>query len=145
MPEEDKKLNWFIILTILCVVAVVGSSFYVFFFQKKYDFIIETTCNPEEEVCLQRDCTNPEDCPPNELSIFKRYSLNANDFKSCENEDCTEACLSGAIECELLECVEDPEYGETCIDPEIYVEPENNNSIEEVTADEELEIVEDAE
>lgn len=120
MPEEDKKHNWFITLMILCVVAVIAWSFYVFFFQKNYDFIVETDCDPLKEVCLQRDCSNPEDCPPNELVIFKRYSLNANDFQSCENEDCTEACLSGAIECELLECVEDPDYGETCTDPQAF-------------------------
>ena len=72
------------------------------------------TCDPSKETCTQRDCTNPDDCPPNGLSDFKRYNLNANDFKICENEDCTNACENGTIKCEPIECAEDEEMGETC-------------------------------
>jgi hypothetical protein len=89
-------------------------SFYFFYFKKDYDFIVEVACDPSVEVCFQRDCSNPDDCPPNGLSDFKRFSLKASDFKMCENEDCTIACKTGTIKCEPIECEEDEEMGESC-------------------------------
>lgn len=141
MLEEGKKRNWFMIVIGLCTVVVIVVAFYNFFFQKNYDFIVEIACDPITEVCLERDCANPEDCPPNQLTLFKRYALNADDFKLCENEDCTNVCMSGIIECELLECVEDPDYGETCTNLETY-EPrslQSEDSTEEIATDGELE------
>ena len=114
MSEEGKKSDWFLwLIGISCLLAIFV-SFYFFYFKKDYDFIVEVACDPSQEVCFQRDCTNPDDCPPNELSDFKRYSLNAGDFKMCENEDCTTVCESGTIECEPIECEEDEEMGESC-------------------------------
>ncbi len=119
---EIKSNSWFLYLIITSCVVVILSSFYFFYLKNDFDFIVETTCDPSQETCFHRDCTNPEDCPPNGLSDFKRYTLNAGDFKLCENEDCTSMCNSGVIKCELLECIEDPIYGETCTSPEMYNE-----------------------
>ena len=118
MPKEEKKINWFLWLIGLSCLAVITVSFYSFYFKKNYDFIVETPCDATKEECFQRDCTNPDDCPPNGLSSFKRYSLNANDFAKCENEDCTKACESGAIKCEQIKCAVDTETGESCLSPE---------------------------
>lgn len=131
MPESKKESKWFIVFIVLSVVAVIASSFYTFYFKKNYDFIIETSCDPSLEVCFERDCTNPDDCPPNGLSNFKRFSLNANDFSKCTNEDCTESCMTGLIECVQLECVPDPIYGETCTTLEIYNVNETPEQTEE--------------
>ena len=125
MPEEDKKSNWFLwLIGISCLVAI-ACTFYFFYFKKNYNFIVEVACNPSKETCFQRDCTNPDDCPPNGLSDFKRYSLNAGDFKMCENEDCTNACETETIKCEQVECVEDLEVGESC---SILESSEDNDS-----------------
>jgi hypothetical protein len=115
MPEGDKKENnvFLYLLLGLCLVAI-AVSFYFFYFKKDYEFIVEVACDPTKETCIQRDCTNPDDCPPNGLSDFKRYSLNAGDFEMCENEDCTNACESGAIKCEPIQCAEDELAGESC-------------------------------
>lgn len=115
MPEgEDKKSDWFLwLIGISCLIAVVV-SFYFFYFKKDYNFIVETACDTSKETCFQRDCSNPDDCPPNGLSDFKRYSLNAGDFNKCENEDCTNACENGTIKCEPIKCTEDLEVGESC-------------------------------
>lgn len=115
MPkEEDKNSNWFLwLIGISCLVAIFV-SFYFFYFTKDYNFIVETACDTSKETCFQRDCTNPDDCPPNGLSVFKRYNLNAGDFNKCINGDCTNACETGAIKCEPIECAEDEEMGETC-------------------------------
>ena len=114
MSEEDKKINWFLWLISVSCLATIVVSFYFFYFKKDYNFIVESPCDASKEECFQRDCTNPDDCPPNELSSFKRYSLNANDFQKCANEDCTQACESGAIKCEKIKCVENSDVGETC-------------------------------
>jgi hypothetical protein len=120
MPEGDKRgNNVFLYLLLACCLVTIGVSFYFFYFQKDYDFVVEVPCDPAKETCVQRDCSNPDDCPPNSLSDFKRYTLNAGDFKMCENEDCENVCETGSIECEPIECVEDPIYGESCSSQEL--------------------------
>ena len=119
MPEtEEKKINWFLLLISLSCAVTILSSFYSLYYKKNYDFIVEVSCDPSLETCFQRDCSNPDDCPPNGLSDFKRYTLKAYDFNKCENEDCTNACLNGLIECKQISCIEDLEAGESCSTPE---------------------------
>jgi len=115
MPqEEDKKSNWFLwLIGVSCLVAIF-CAFYFFYYKKDYDFVVEVTCDASKETCFQRDCSNPDDCPPNELFNFKRYSLKASDFKMCENEDCANVCESGVIKCEPVECTENLDVGESC-------------------------------
>lgn len=117
MPEEKqpKKLfTPFTVTNIILFIAVIINSFYFFYIKKNFNFIVETPCDSSIEQCFERDCTNPDDCPPNGLSHFKRYTLNANDFKYCQDEDCTNACESGQIQCTRVQCVEDLEAGESC-------------------------------
>lgn len=126
MPET--KSNWFLILISFSCLLAIFCAFYFFYYKKNYDFIVEVPCDVSKEVCFQRDCSNPDDCPANELSDFKRYSLKARDFQFCENEDCTSACENGKIECELLECVEDIEFGESCSLPVLETEKQNQQN-----------------
>jgi hypothetical protein len=115
---ENKPNTLFITALLICVLASVVVSFYFFYYKKDYEFVVEVACDVTKETCFQRDCTNPDDCPPNGLSDFKRYSLNAGDFKNCESEDCAIACESGAIKCEPIECAVDEIMGESCSSPE---------------------------
>lgn len=110
-------LTPFTLLALVAFISVIAANFYFFYFKKNYEFIVETACDPTQEECFQRDCSEEGACPPNELSIFKRYSLTALDFNSCENEDCARACETGQIICTLLECEEDIEFGESCSVP----------------------------
>jgi hypothetical protein len=111
---EQKGHNIFLSLLLLGCAVAIASTFYFYYFKKNYDFVVEVSCDPAIEICTQRDCSNPDDCPPNGLPDFKRYHLNAADFEMCENEDCKIACETGMIECEQEECAEAPEYGESC-------------------------------
>ncbi|MEJ0001922.1 MAG: hypothetical protein WDN09_01940 [bacterium] len=115
--EEKKSNGWFLWALLICSVIVILVSFYFFYFKKDFDFIVETSCDPLTETCFQRDCTNPDDCPPNGLSDFNRYSVSAKDYASCADEDCTSACASGEIQCEQIECTEDLTVGESCSIP----------------------------
>ena len=114
MSDEDKKNNWFLWLIGVSCLVVILVSFCSFYFKKNYNFIVETACDTSKEECFQRDCANPDDCPPNGLSDFKRFSLKASDFQYCQNEDCTMICENRAIKCAPVKCVQDLEAGESC-------------------------------
>lgn len=123
--KPKKLLTPFTILNIILFFAVIINSFYFFYFKKDFNFIVETACDTTVEQCIIRDCTNPDDCPPNGLQEFKRYTLNANDFKYCTNEDCKLACESNQIQCEIIPCEENEEYGETCSELIQTEQPQN--------------------
>src|SRR3989344_4953962 len=122
-PDSTKRRNLFLDIMLAGCFITVAVSFYFFYFKKDYEFIVEVACDPALETCFQRDCSNPDDCPPNALSDFKRYSLNAGDFEMCENEDCAQVCETGAIQCTPVECAEDLEAGESCSIQEPLEEP----------------------
>jgi hypothetical protein len=117
MPEEENKHNIFLSTLIVFVFIAIASSFYLFYFKKDFDFITETKCNPESETCFYRDCTNPDDCPPNNLSYYNQYLVKANDFDICVNEDCTDACTNRLIDCVKLQCTDEDINNEVCISP----------------------------
>lgn len=128
MPDEVKQKKiltpFTIISAILFTTALLG-SFYFFYIKKDFDFIVESPCDTNKEQCFIRDCTNPDNCPPNGLSEFKRYTLKARDFQYCQDEDCTSVCESGQIQCTPVQCTEDPEVGESC--STLPIEPEFQN------------------
>lgn len=100
----------FILVSALVLVAVVN-NFYIFYYQKNYNFIVEVSCDTTEQSCFIRDCNDGE-CPPNELEQYRMFSLNAKDFSLCETDSCLRACLSGQITCSEILCGESEE--DTC-------------------------------
>jgi hypothetical protein len=112
--EGKRKINWLLSLISLSCIAVISVSFYFFFLKKDFDFIVEVSCDSSKEECFVRDCESIE-CPPNNLSLFKRYTVKAKDFKYCENENCAVACENNQIQCEVVPCEVDEEYGESCV------------------------------
>ncbi len=112
-----KSLSDLFILTFL---FVIGLSFYRFYYQKDYDYLVEASCNPTAENCFTRDCTNPEDCPPNGLSVYRQYYIKAYDFPRCEDNSCVDACASGEIKCQMVFCNE--EVGDVCLGSSMGIE-----------------------
>ncbi len=118
--SKEEGVNYFLIFVVLSVVAVIFTSFYNFYFKKNYSFMVEASCDSQKEVCFYRDCdTEDAECPPNNLSYYKKYTINAKDFPLCENEDCTNACSTGLIKCEETECVMQDVKDGLCVLPEI--------------------------
>lgn len=114
--ERNNEHNIFLYILLAGVLIAIISSFYFFYFKKDYDFIVEIKCNPETETCFYRDCeSSPDDCPPNNLSYYNEYTLKAKDFKACANEDCTEACVTGVIECVKNECTDSDIESGICV------------------------------
>ena len=92
--------------------AVIGTSFYKYFYTKNYDYLVEASCDTSIESCFFRDCTNPDDCPPNGLSEYKAYYVNAADFAQCADNSCKAECEAGSISCTPIAC--DESVGDTC-------------------------------
>lgn len=110
--EKPKKFfTLFTIVNVFVFLLVIFASVYFLYFKKNFQFMVETSCDKDREQCFERDCTNPDDCPPNGLTSFKRYSIKASDFKYCGNEDCTVACETQLIKCAEIKCIKDSETG----------------------------------
>lgn len=119
---NDKKRNVFLNVLFGCVLVAIGVSFYNFYFKKNYDFIVETPCDTESEICFYRDCeNNPDICPPNELSYYNQFTIRARDFKYCKDENCKDACKSGEIKCVETMCTGTDIEDGMCVLPANYI------------------------
>ncbi len=90
-------------------------GFYVIYIEKNYPYLVEVSCNPGKEECIQRDCSNADDCPPNQLQFYKEFTLSAKDFLQCEGT-CEEFCAQNPESCRQTDCSSDALN--TCIGPE---------------------------
>ncbi len=134
MPEEDiKSHNTFIYILLFSCFVVVAVSFYNFYLKKDYYFIVETNCDSTSETCFYRDCSIADECPPNNLSYYSKYTINANDFAMCENEDCTNFCKENADSCVKTECTEEDIEGELCLFPESVLNEEESTIVDSET------------
>ena len=100
------------ILVSAMTLAVIANNFFTFYYQKGYDFIVEAECDPSQQVCFIRDCSEGSECPPNELEQYRMFALNASDFEACANNSCINECATGSIQCEEIFC--DESEGEVC-------------------------------
>lgn len=125
--KKEKRHNAFLYIMLGGCLIAIATSFYFFYFKKDYDFFIETQCDSATETCFYRDCENsPDDCPPNNFSYYNQYIIKAKDFKYCVDEDCTEACATGLIQCEKIECTESDISDSLCVEPSFDTESIEN-------------------
>jgi len=111
----EEKLEHSIVLVLLgSIVLVVIVTGYIFIIKRDYSFIIESSCDPTSQTCFHRDCSNPDDCPPNGLSNYQIYEVKAVDFPRCSDNSCPE-CQMKSISCISVAC--DSEVGDECIGP----------------------------
>jgi len=123
VEKEEKGHNIFLYIMLAGCLIAIATSFYFFYFKKDYDFFIETECNKDTETCFFRDCENePDLCPPNNFSYYNQYTIRANDFRYCADEDCTEACATNLINCTKIECTETDIADGVCVEPFLSVE-----------------------
>ncbi|MCX6753316.1 MAG: hypothetical protein NTW62_03180 [Candidatus Nomurabacteria bacterium] len=117
MPTEDKKTHNMFLYTLIisCLISIVV-SFYLFYFKKNYDFIVETKCDSTTQTCFYRDCSIAGNCPPNNLSYYNTYTMSAKDFDKCANEDCTDFCTNNTA-CVKTECTDSDIVDGTCVLP----------------------------
>lgn len=117
------KNNINFILTILgvCLFLVAFSFSYVNYFENKdFTMNLESSCNPETESCFYRSCAKDE-CPPNELEIYKFVDVSASFFEKCSENSCTQECIEDPDNCEFTYC--DPDSDEdVCWSPDLINE-----------------------
>lgn len=112
-PVKNSTGNKFLVtLFILTFLAAIGACYYRYYHQKDYNYLVEASCDPTVERCFVRDCENPDDCPPNGLSVYKEFHVKAYDFARCQDNSCKQECESGTIRCEAISCEE--ETGGVC-------------------------------
>lgn len=100
-------------IVIVLFSTVLANNYFKFFENKDYVFIVEAACDPTIEICFTRDCSNSDDCPPNELEIYKVYELDAKYFKGCADNSCAVFCREKANICTQVKC--DQANDDTCI------------------------------
>jgi hypothetical protein len=103
MDKWDKIFLWVIAMLVIVTIA---STAYKFLFAKNYDFVVEAPCNTATSTCFTRDCSNPDDCPPNGLSNYRVFNIKAADFEKCSDNSCLNECASGKISCKEIKCGE---------------------------------------
>ena len=117
MEKNQKVRTDFMYILLICCLCVIAAAFYRFYFLKEFDYIVETTCDPETQECFYRDCSVEGECPPNNLSYYSQYVIRAKDFNLCENEDCTEVCINGKFICSQIQCTQDDIDSGICLTP----------------------------
>jgi hypothetical protein len=106
MNASSRKITTTIfILIVVMVLSVIVSNFYKFFVIKDYDFVIEVPCDPTQSLCFFRYCDG-DDCPPNNLEVYRIFSLNAADYEVCKDGTCLTECSIGKISCTETMCNE---------------------------------------
>lgn len=98
--RSEAIVNWLVVGTALAAVIFCA---YRYLYVKEYYFIVEADCDSSKELCYMRSCDQGE-CPPNGLSEYKRYSINAADFAKCTDNSCQRECQSGSISCLEIAC-----------------------------------------
>ncbi len=106
----NKILIYF--FTFLFVITV-AKGFYVIYLAKDFDYTVEAPCDQNSEKCFVRDCSNPDDCPPNQLETYKEYTIKAKDFGRCSDNSCENICNSESNTCTPIECGDDP--SDSCV------------------------------
>jgi hypothetical protein len=126
LTSSDKVTKVLFAVIIVMTIAVIFNSFYKFYFQKDYEFIVEAPCDPTEQICFIRSCDD-EECPPNQLEHYRIFALNAADFEQCSNDSCLSECTVGVIECEEILCGESSD--DICIDLPVAIEEESKEEL----------------
>ncbi|OHA89530.1 MAG: hypothetical protein A3C70_02675 [Candidatus Zambryskibacteria bacterium RIFCSPHIGHO2_02_FULL_43_14] len=103
--STDKVTKILFILVSALVLAAIANNFYTFYFQKNYTFTVEASCDQTQQSCFIRDCSDGE-CPPNELEVYRVFTLKAGDFKKCSDDSCLNECTNGLIKCTEIFCGE---------------------------------------
>lgn len=98
----------------LSIVAVIIATAHRFLIAKDYDFIVEAPCDPLVDICFARDCSLPDECPPNNLENYRMFNIKAYDFEKCADNSCLNECLSGQIYCQEIFCGDSEE--DACAD-----------------------------
>lgn len=110
-----KSGNWLLWLLLLSVIIACSAGAYKYLIVEDYSFIVEASCDSVTQSCYQRDCSNPDDCPPNGLSVYRVFELPSSEFKNCSDNSCANICPSELYQCTEIAC--DTQDDVECVGP----------------------------
>lgn len=94
----------FLVLIFIMFGLVVVSNYYILYYKKDYNFILEAPCDTSKNTCFVRDCNSGYGCPPNNLNKYRIFKINAGDFNLCQNNSCLNECENKTISCFEIKC-----------------------------------------
>lgn len=114
MPQS--YLPWIFVALVALAFAVSAIRFWAL---QEYAYLVEQECDPGTHLCFARSCDEGE-CPPNELSFYRMFSIPAESFKECADNSCINLC-TGELDspCEEILCLPGEE---TCTAPPVAPE-----------------------
>ena len=107
--------SWIIWILLLSVVIIFGQSLYQNLYSKSFTFQVEMACNSETSECYSRMCQNDGDCPPNNLTTYRVFTLPASEFQKCSDNSCSNICSSEHNNCTEVLCSTQTDI--SCIGP----------------------------
>lgn len=104
MENPPKQpVPWLAWLLLLSVLVGFGVSIYRYDIAKNYSLFVEAPCDPLTNECYVRDCDN-DGCPPNDLAVYRTFTLPAQEFAHCTDNSCLSICPSEAHSCTEIMC-----------------------------------------
>ncbi len=118
-PPVSKPSNLLVtILSFALFFIAIAASYSTYYVRADFDYLIEAECDPELENCFTRNCdADSEECPPNNLSVYKQWYIRASDFPKCADNSCKMECEQGIIDCRPIAC--DADAGDDCTGGEV--------------------------
>ncbi len=110
----SKKVIGLLVFTIVGLSLVILTAYSKYIYAKDFTFLIEATCNPEQQSCFVRDCE--EYCPPNQLEIYSAYEISAADYDKCTTNGCENICQNETTKNLCIEISCNAENGDDCTD-----------------------------
>jgi hypothetical protein len=110
-PKSDIFDKTIVIAGFILTISAIIVCFYIYYYKKDFDFIVEASCDASKQSCYTRNC-DVDGCPPNNLSVYKVFHLNAADFGSCSDDTCIRFCQQNPSKCLETMCGDDP--ADTC-------------------------------
>jgi hypothetical protein len=104
----NRLFSW--ILFLMAISALIA-NYYFFYNKKEYDFLVEAPCDPNQNPCFLRDCSD-DGCPPNNLSKYRIFHMSGSDFEKCVDDSCLYECETNKISCTEQIC--NSELDEVC-------------------------------
>lgn len=108
--RQATAMVWILLGSFLAVFCV---SLYTHLYSSAFEFLVEAPCDAASNTCFVRDCEE-EECPPNNLSSYRVFTVSAVDFARCADNSCLNVCAGGTV-CVEITC--EPDDGDTCAGP----------------------------
>ncbi|MEK7480004.1 MAG: hypothetical protein AAB665_01800 [Patescibacteria group bacterium] len=111
-PPADRFPLHFILLASAVIAILI--SLYTYLYARAYDFLVEAPCSVVTAECYVRDCSEG-DCPPNNLSSYRVFSVPASAFDACTDNSCINICSAAGGPCTEIACSEQEDV--ECLGP----------------------------